>query len=503
MRARFGAAFVAAFTGFLIVSSGGSAFTQPPGGKGKDGKGGFGPPRRPNSQAGQGLRQERRRLAEQGRARPRSRIGQERRFGGKGFGGKGFGGKGGFGKGVEPVSTGAKGLARRGGSLSERKAVRLRDPAHHLPRLREPAIGKPSFRTSMAPMWTCPRRSPWTGRSTRTSAFTSAGMSSYMGVPTGSKRSLNVSLDMADKKQRLDGYKTLNLLNSHEDPSMMSTVLYSHIARQYIPAPKANFVKVVINGESWGVYASVQQFDKVFLKENYKTGRGHPVEGPRQSRRPRRAGVLGRERRGLQAHLRDEGERRREAAWKALINLCKVLNETPPDKLEAALRPICDMDGLLWFLALDVALINNDGYWIRSSDYSLYLDKAGKFHFIPHDMNEAFRPAGGPGLGGGMFMRLPPPGEVLPLPLQDMLQLTDLQKKQLAELQKEVDARLDKLLTEEQRKQFKEMRERGPGGFGPRRLSGHASGWTARRLPGGPGGPRRAARRSWVAADAE
>ena len=54
----------------------------------------------------------------------------------------------------------------------------------------------------------------------------------------------------------------------------MNTVLYSHIARQYIPAPKANFVKVVINGESWGVYANVQQFDKVFLKENYKTTKG-------------------------------------------------------------------------------------------------------------------------------------------------------------------------------------------------------------------------------------
>jgi hypothetical protein len=72
------------------------------------------------------------------------------------------------------------------------------------------------------------------------------------------------------------------------------------------------------------------------------------------------------------------------------------------------------------------------------------------------------------------MFRLPTPGEILPQPLQDVLQLTDAQKKKLAELQKEIDAKLDKLLTEEQRKQFKEMKERGPGGFGP---------------PGGPGGP--------------
>src|SRR6185436_7311808 len=100
------------------------------------------------------------------------------------------------------------------------------------------------------------------------------GMSSYMMVPAGCKRSLNLKLAFADPKQQLHGYKTLNLLNSHDDPSFLSTVLYSHIARQYIPAPKANLVKVVINGESWGVYVNAQQFDKVFLKENYQTTKG-------------------------------------------------------------------------------------------------------------------------------------------------------------------------------------------------------------------------------------
>ena len=72
-----------------------------------------------------------------------------------------------------------------------------------------------------------------------------------------------------------------------------------------------------------------------------------------------------------------------------------------------------DVDGVLWFLALDNALINSDGYWTRASDYTLYLDEKGKFHVIPHDMNEAFRPAGGPGMGGPGGFRGPPPGEVL------------------------------------------------------------------------------------------
>ncbi len=90
-----------------------------------------------------------------------------------------------------------------------------------------------------------------------------------------------------------------------------------------------------------------------------------------------------------------------EKSWKALIQLCKVLNKTPADKLEEALKPILDIDGALWFLALDNALINNDGYWVRASDYSIYLDSKGKFHFVPHDMNETFSPVESFGFGPG------------------------------------------------------------------------------------------------------
>jgi hypothetical protein len=226
------------------------------------------------------------------------------------------------------------------------------------------------------------------------------GMSSYGAVPEGLKRSLNISLDFVNEKQRLYGYKTLNLLNAHGDASLLSSVLYSHIARAYIRAPKANLVKVVINGESWGIYANLQQFNKEFTEENYKSTKGArwKVSGS-----PGGGGGL--------EYLGDDLEsyKRRyeiksadnEKSWRALRDLCRTLNNTPPEKLEEALRPIVHLDGLLWFLALDVALINNDGYWVRASDYSLYLDEKGKFHFIPHDMNEAFRPGGGPGGPGG------------------------------------------------------------------------------------------------------
>ncbi len=227
------------------------------------------------------------------------------------------------------------------------------------------------------------------------------GMSSYGAVPRGFKRSLNVSLDFIDSNQRLNGYKTLNLLNSHGDPSFMHTVLYAEIARNFIPAPKANFVRVVINGEDWGLYVNAQQFNKDFVAENYPSSKGARWKVPGNPGARGGLEYLGdtidlyRQRYEIKSDDKDE-------SWKKLIDLCRTLNETPVDQLEEALADKLDIDGVLWFLALDVALVNSDGYWVRASDYNLCMSPEGKFHVIPHDLNETFSTEMmGPRMGGG------------------------------------------------------------------------------------------------------
>ena len=60
-------------------------------------------------------------------------------------------------------------------------------------------------------------------------------------------------------------------------------------------------------------------------------------------------------------------------------------------------------------------------------------------------------------------------GQLLPPPLVEELKLTAEQKKELDAIQKDVKARLDKLLTAEQKKMVESFRPRGgPGGPGGR-----------------------------------
>jgi Spy/CpxP family protein refolding chaperone len=94
------------------------------------------------------------------------------------------------------------------------------------------------------------------------------------------------------------------------------------------------------------------------------------------------------------------------------------------------------------------------------------------------------RPPGREGGPGGPGGRGGPGGfHLLPPRAQEQLNLTDDQKKQVAALEAEVKAKLEKILTPEQLQQLKQMRPPGrmggPGGGGPGGQGG----------PDGQGGP--------------
>jgi len=224
------------------------------------------------------------------------------------------------------------------------------------------------------------------------------GSSSYMMSGTGLKRSLNLRMDHTVGGQRLHGRKRLNLLNSQGDPTFVRTILYNRIASSYVPTPRACPARVVINGESWGIYILQEEFDGDFLEDRFGTRKGvrWKVSGERG------AGTFAYRGQDPNAY-RESFELKTksgESGWPALIELCRILDRTPAGDIEEALARRLDIDGTLWFLALDNALMNCDGYWVPTGDFDLYLDEEGRFHPIPRDANEAFREPGGMIAGG-------------------------------------------------------------------------------------------------------
>ena len=224
------------------------------------------------------------------------------------------------------------------------------------------------------------------------------GTSSYFTVQSA-KKSFNVAIDYGDDNQRLYGYKTLNLLNGHVDASFLREVMFNRIARDYFPAMKTNLVKLVINGEDWGVYINLQQYNKDFLDEwfgtrdgiRYKVGpggggltfMGDDIDRYKQTYQLKTANV--------------------ENPYDKLIELTEMLDAKTSDaKLKAELPSLLNIDQTLWQLAVSNVFMDDDSYIHKGGDFSIYQDVNERFHLISHDNNESFRfgrgsRGGGPG----------------------------------------------------------------------------------------------------------
>ncbi len=227
---------------------------------------------------------------------------------------------------------------------------------------------------------------------------------------------MSIAFDHVEKRD-LEGYRGLTLLNANGDPTFLRSVLYMSMARSYMPAPKVNFVRVVINGESWGVYINQQRFNKDFLRDEYKTTKGIRFKSSNRSQKGGMA-YLGEDpdeyRKWYEIKSKDK-----DASWKPLINVCRVLAETPPELLSKELEPIFNIDGALRFLALDIVVQSGDGYWLHSSDYNLYIAPDNVLHILHHDSNEAFNAQGGSRRRGGGGERQPGTATIDPFASMD------------------------------------------------------------------------------------
>lgn len=210
----------------------------------------------------------------------------------------------------------------------------------------------------------------------------------------GDKRNaFHIKLNYINKNQAYQSYKTIKLSNALRDPSMVREVMSYQIAGQYMPAPKANYAKLYINDNYYGVFINIQAIDDHFLESHYGSSdntffKCSPdlLDGPKPI-----AGCKNK----IYASLEFESnaqcytnnyELKSKDGWDDLIGLTKTLSESP-DKIESVL----DVDEALWMLAFNNVLVNLSSYsGQHSQNYYLYRDSNGQFHPIVWDLNLSF-----------------------------------------------------------------------------------------------------------------
>lgn len=211
------------------------------------------------------------------------------------------------------------------------------------------------------------------------------GNTSYTMLPQGSqKKSFAISTNEYISGQDLMGYNTLNLHNCFQDESFLREVFYLHQIRRHIPAARAAFSHLYLNGADWGLYPNVQQLNRDFIKEwfmnndgiNWRCDRPPGVGGPGGGWGDGTTALnyLGTDSASYKQYytLKSSGV---ALPWEKLIDVCYALNNTPTANLPAVIPQYLDVDRTLWFLASEIAFSDDDSYVMKGKmDYYAYYD---------------------------------------------------------------------------------------------------------------------------------
>lgn len=257
-------------------------------------------------------------------------------------------------------------------------------------------------------------------------------------TPAAKRNGLYLKLDLNKAGQNYQGYSEVDLSDGVRDPSMMREVLAHEIAQPYVPSPRANFAKVFINEELYGVFTNVEVIGEAFLSKRFAETNGtliaatpdYVVPAPEECRTKQYASLQVDNSAGCYQH---NFTALQNPDWEALFQLAKTLQDKPAD-----IEKVLHVDKTLWMLAFNNVLANLSSYTGQySPNYLLYRDERGRFVPIVTGFNFAFGSYKNTGTGSDL-------GTVEMLQLDPMLHADDATKPLISVL----------LANEEYRKQY-------------------------------------------------
>ncbi len=216
------------------------------------------------------------------------------------------------------------------------------------------------------------------------------GNSSFFFLPPGSQKvSLNVSVDFTDPLQRVYGIKTLNLNNGIEDPTFCREVTYQNFIYGYSPNGRGAHVKLVLNGDSWGLYENIQQYNKDMLRDFYVNEDGARFKCPNNPNGP---GLRynGASKGGYTNAYEMNDDGGLADPWQVLIDTCDRVTNEPLTNYDI-IDDQFSIDHAMWTVALENLFMDEDSYISKGADFQVYWDlREGRMHLHQHDGNESF-----------------------------------------------------------------------------------------------------------------
>ncbi len=225
-------------------------------------------------------------------------------------------------------------------------------------------------------------------------AFDSVGVRYRDGrafTPGGRRNGLFLDLDAFDAGQHFDAITEIDLSSSLRDPTMIREVLGLEIARTYMIAPRANFARVYINEEFYGLFTNQETIGIAFLERHFGDTTGvlyYTDNGFKQlndsSCLANAYTSLQREP-NLECYALNWAQLRGEQSLEPLDELAKRL------EAGALIDEVLDVDATLWMLAFDNALVHLNSYIGKyANNYYLYQKPDGRFIPILSNLNLVF-----------------------------------------------------------------------------------------------------------------
>jgi spore coat protein H len=205
---------------------------------------------------------------------------------------------------------------------------------------------------------------------------------------------LTLNFDKFTQGQTFHGLSKISLNNSVQDPTFVEEKICREMYEAAgVPAPRADYALLTLNGTDLGLYVLVEGYNKQFLKRYFKNVTGNLYDG------------------GFCREITDDltvnsGEKPNDKS-----DLQRLASEAARARQTRSLKElskVLDIDRFLTMVALEVIQCHWDGYTMNRNNYRVYHDMdQNKMIFMPHGMDQMFG-------GGG---RSSPDSSIFP-PLQ-------------------------------------------------------------------------------------